>query len=139
MHLQHHQPILPAATDAAPGVMDAQLCQTPPPQPGGERRRDPRVVVDRVVRVRVPMTGRFMVGHTVDVGPRGALVRLGRTERLAAGQRVRVGLADGPGQPISSHDMLSGTVIRSGLTQGHAEVAVRFDYAAPRALTRSAA
>ncbi len=95
-----------------------------------DRRRHVRMPLERPVKVRSGVTGRYIAGRTVDISDGGCLLRLEGFHHLAAGQSVRVGIAYRPGQSLLlADDMLEGTVVRR---LGHGDtqhVAITFENA----------
>ena len=58
-----------------------------------ERRRHQRVSCDQPVQVRCGVTGRYVLGHTVDISEGGCLLRLERPIAVQPGQSLRLSIA----------------------------------------------
>lgn len=94
-----------------------------------ERRHHARRPLRQPAKLRCEQApGRYFAATTHDVSAGGAQLRMHDAPHLAAGQRVRLGIAHHPRQAIlTSHTMVDATIIRS-LAHGSAcHIAVRFD------------
>lgn len=97
--------------------------------PPAQRRQHARHTLNRPVKLRCDgSAGRYLAGHTHDISAGGASLRVEGSARLAAGERVRLGIADHRAQAVlSEHAMVGATVVRSLGHGGVWHVAVRFD------------
>ena len=100
-----------------------------------DRRQDVRLMLYRQAKLQCEESGRYLPAKTINVSSGGALLELVMPTRLWVGQRVRVGIATTPTQPIiHAGEMTPATVVRAdGLS---ARVAVAFDVR--QALSRAA-
>ena len=93
-----------------------------------DRRRDPRVPVDRPVKLQCVQSGRYYAGRTCDLSSNGAHLRVDHPALLAPGQQVRVGIAQSNHQAVLRSDqMIRATVKRSLALDGIQDLAVQFD------------
>ncbi len=91
-----------------------------------DRRKFERLSVNRGVKLRCELTGRYLTGQTVDLSAGGAMIEVAHPSLLVPGQRVR--FASEPAQPvIRSDDMLEATVVRCLGIGRRQRVAVQFD------------
>lgn len=98
-----------------------------------DRRHDPRVPLQRPVKLQCQITGRFFAGQTVNLSAGGSLMQLGRASLMVPGQRVRVAIpADPRAALLRSADFVEATVLRALGMGGRQSVALRFDQ--PQAL-----
>lgn len=103
----------------------------PPPSPAGaDRRRHPRLTTTRAAKVFLPAAMRYAASETSDISAGGALLKVDRARRLAAGDRLDVAVIN-PAQPaavLESKSMLPARVVRvTPIDHFHQAVAVEFD------------
>lgn len=95
-----------------------------------ERRRDPRIHVSHPVKIKCDQSaGHYIAGTTDNVSDGGAMLMLEHPRLLATGQKVQIGIAQGPRRGLlRSDDFVEATIVRS---LGHGDtqhVAIRYAY-----------
>lgn len=94
-----------------------------------ERRRDPRFPIQRPLKLRNELTGKYLAGSTINLSSRGALIRIDAPGLLLAGQRIKIALAFHPGQALlPAGDMLEATVVRNYGPADNQQIAIEFDH-----------
>lgn len=92
-----------------------------------ERRTDPRVEVDRPVKLQCQLTGRYYSGRTYNVSAGGAMVEVDSVSLMIPGQQLNVGIAWDTRQAImNSRDMVKATVVRSAGLASHQVIGLQF-------------
>jgi hypothetical protein len=96
----------------------------------GDRRRYPRIELQRPCKVFDPSTGKYHAGQTRDLSNGGILLEIPRLLELKPGDRVHVGVAMTRRHAIlQAKEMIEAIVVRSLATQDDCtHLAVKFDH-----------
>lgn len=93
-----------------------------------ERRREPRLSVNRPVKLQCAMTGRYMQGHVRNVSATGVLVEINHPSMLVQGQQMRLGIAwNDQTVLLQQKYMAPAVVVRSLGLGGRQHVAMAFE------------
>lgn len=94
---------------------------------GSERRRHPRLGVDRACKLFRPELRRYEPAHTANISAGGCLIEVRSSRPLGPGERVNLGVA-WTGQPlVRARQLLEAEVVRvSPGPEGAQVVALRF-------------
>ena len=98
------------------------------PEGPTERRTEPRLPVDHLVKLRGENTGlRYHTARTRNVSPGGALLQLDGPTALRPGERVQLGFADHARTAVlPAAQMIEAVILRSLGHRNQQEIAVRF-------------
>jgi len=100
--------------------------------PFDNRRSARRVPVEKPCKIRDPRTGRSIAGATIDLSPRGIMVRVKQPTNLKPGDEVLIGVAMHDRQGIiQAKEMIESRIVRVLETaDGATTLAVQFHSAA---------
>jgi len=95
----------------------------------GDRRRHPRLQVERPCKIYDPQSDKYFAGNTRDLSESGLLIDVPRVLELKPGDRVHVGVAMKRRQGLLlAKEMIEAIVVRALATvDDHTALAVRFD------------
>lgn len=104
-----------------------------------ERRRHPRLTVERPVKFQCRATGRYYAAATCNLSVAGALLEVDHPSRLVVGQEVRVAVAaDATQVLLRACQMRDAVVVRSEGSGRRHRIAVQFARAQRSALSAAA-
>lgn len=89
-----------------------------------DRRTHPRFAVAGPCKLYLPRAGRYVAGATINRSDGGVLIDVGRPTFFEAGERLRVGMAEGAILPVD--DMRDAFVAWTVRTPEHTLVGLRF-------------
>lgn len=92
-----------------------------------ERRKHPRQLLDRPIKICLAEGGHYLAGRTKDVSPFGALVELDHPNLLPLGREVKVAVAWNNQAMVSTGSMIAAQIVRNLGHGGRQVVALRFE------------
>lgn len=93
-----------------------------------DRRRSPRVAIQRPVKLQCGLTGRYLGGHTLDVSDSGLLIELNYPTSLRPGAPLKLALdLTGKHPVVRQADMIDAKVVRRLQLGETCRVAVDYD------------
>jgi c-di-GMP-binding flagellar brake protein YcgR len=93
-----------------------------------DRRRDHRFSLDRRVKIRNELTGKYVAGTILNLSAGGACLLIEQPQRFQTGQRIMAGICQHPQQALlAAAELMAATVVRSEPDAEHQRLAIAFE------------